>query len=242
MPETTVIQGARGARKMARALEWLVNSTGARVLVIDNITCFRRSSHGTIGEVLLMRELNRLKRKHRLSILVVANNEMPRFSDEISVRDLGASAILANFADSVFAIGLSGQQGPYRYFKHLRSRGADVTYDADQTAAFRLNKINGNFLGFTFEDFFEESSHGESLGDGINQANLKKAFELHDEGRTIREIADELFISKSKVHRLLKMDRPPAPKPPEPVTVMPANNVHKGNAEIGRMGPAAYRR
>ncbi len=232
MPEATVIQGARGARKMARALEWLVSSTGARVLVIDNITCFRRSSHGTIGEVLLMRELNRLKRKHRLSILVVANNEMPRFSDEISVRDLGASAILANFADSVFAIGLSGGQGPYRYFKHLRSRGADVTFDADQTISFRLNKINGNFLGFTFEDFFEESCNIDGLGDGMDKANLKRAFELHDEGRTIRNIADELFISKSKVHRLLKMERPPAPKPPEPAPAMPANNVHKAKAEM----------
>jgi AAA domain/IclR helix-turn-helix domain len=227
--QTPVVRGIKSAAQIGSELEALVLKTGAKVLIIDNISAFRASSGSSTGDLLLIRELIGLKRRLGLSILAVHNHEVRPHNRGLSVRDLGPAAILANFVDSVFAMGKSGDQGPYRYIKHLRSRSIEVTYNADNTVTFVRTYIDGNFPGFEFEQFDHESRQQE-YGDGIHRKNLVEAFECRDEGMTIREIADHMELSKSKVHRLLQMERPrsagpkdekpadptPAPKKPEP--------------------------
>ncbi len=214
MPADSAIRDAEDCRKFGQGIEWLVEKTGAKVLIVDSLTALRHSSSGTVGEIMLLRELNRLKRELGLSILVIVNDEVRKTGGTLTVRDLGPSMILANFVDSVFAIGKSGNAGPFRYLKHLRARGTEITFDGDHTPTFRLCKLDGNFLGFEFIDFFDEHTQLNEFGDGITHQNLREVFELRDEDYTIRAIADELEISKSKVHRLLQMERPPEPMPP----------------------------
>ncbi|HQX55614.1 MAG TPA: AAA family ATPase [Pyrinomonadaceae bacterium] len=216
MTADTTIRTADDCDKFGQGIEWLVEKTGAKVLIIDNITAFRYSSGGTIGELMLLRELNRLKRDLGLSILVIVNNEIGNAGRALNVSDLGPSRILANFVDSVFAIGNSGNDGPFRYLKHLRARGTEVTFGGDHTPTFRLCKLDGNFLGFEFIDFFDEYTQLNGFGNGISKQNLREVFALRDENYTIRAIAEDLEISKSKVHRLLQMKRPAEPKPPPP--------------------------
>ncbi|MEP6947163.1 MAG: AAA family ATPase [Acidobacteriota bacterium] len=229
MPDGGCVRGADDAKELGESLAWLVNETGARVLIIDSITSFRCSSGGTAGELAIVRELNRLKREFGLSILVVLNREVRPSDAGISVRDLGASSVLANFVDSVFAMGKAGSSGPYRYLKHLRSRGVEITYDGDHTPTFRIARDDGPFKFFEFLSFADEKRQFISFGSGLNYENLVHAFILHDDGVTIRQIADDLGLSKSKVHRLLQLERPPMPlkddserpEDPEPPEVEP---------------------
>lgn len=216
MPADTTMRTADDCRKFGQGIEWLVEKTGAKVLIVDSITAFRHSGGGTTSEIMLLRELNRLKRELGLSILVIVNNEIRKTGGTLTIRDLGPSMILANFVDSVFAIGKSGNAGPFRYLKHLRARGIEMSYEGDHTPTFCICKLDGNFLGFEFVKFFDENTQLTGFGDGVNHQNLKAVFELRDENYTIRAIADELDISKSKVHRLLQMERLPEPKPPPP--------------------------
>lgn len=215
MPEGVFVNGPESARELGESLEWLVKTTGSRVMIIDSITSFRGSGGGTTGELMILRELNRLKRKYGLSILVVLNREVRPGKNGLTVRDLGPSAILANFVDSVFALGHSGSRGPYRYIKQLRSCGGELTYDADHTPTFRMARDDRPFKFFEFLNYADEKRQLTACGDGIDYQNLVYAFLLRDDGVSIRDIADDLGLSKSKVHRLLQMERPPMP-PDEP--------------------------
>lgn len=73
----------------------------------------------------------------------------PKRDETDYVNDLAGSKILANFADSIFAIGKSARDSGHRYLKEIKGRSAEKVYDTDNVAVFDLHKFESNcFLGF----------------------------------------------------------------------------------------------
>lgn len=184
-------------------IEQAAVQTGAKVLVIDNLTylCIA-SEKGDVAGVLMFR-LMALKKKHGLSILVLAHTSKRCLSNPITQNDLAGSKKLYNFFDSVFAIGKSAKDNSVRYIKQLKVRYGNYTYDADNVIVSAIEKI-GTFLQFVNIGYAAEKEHlKEQTDKDISQlvANIK---ELSAQGKSIREIASELGISKSKVGRILK--------------------------------------
>ncbi|MBP6003283.1 MAG: AAA family ATPase [Pyrinomonadaceae bacterium] len=220
MPSDVSAKGYDGYMAFARGIEWLVTEHEAKVLIIDNITRLRRSTHSTSCEVVLMKELNRLKNTHGLSILVLVNSERRNVMRELTLSDLGPSAILARSADAVFAVGQSEQEGPFRYVKQLRTSSTEIIYSKAHLPTFRLGKIGGNFLGMEFNYYSHEPQeiYAECFAD--HRDDLLEARKLAEEGRSLREIAETLDISKSRVHRMLQILSQPQPElDPPPVQV-----------------------
>ena len=111
--------GLLTGQSFAANIEVLVKRTGAKVLVIDSIALLNRASNSGRDEVPFMRELNRLKRKYGLSILVLATSSRRDPSQPLRSGDLRAARIICNYADSVFAIGRSRREASHRYIKHF---------------------------------------------------------------------------------------------------------------------------
>ena len=180
--------------------------TGARILIVDNITWLTRSTQGQVDALRLMKFLKQLKYEAGLSILVLAHTPKRHLARTLTVNDLQGSKMIANFADNIFAMGVSAVERNLRYLKHIKPRSTELKYDASNVIVYRLEKKQ-NFLGFTFTDYGTERSHlAGHLGPNYNEKTALKplARELALQGKTQREIAAELNISLATVNRYLK--------------------------------------
>ncbi|MEQ1764625.1 MAG: AAA family ATPase [Pyrinomonadaceae bacterium] len=191
-------------------LQPLITETGASVLIIDNITHLKRTAESYRETVPIMKELQRLKRRFGLSILVIAHTRKRDAKRKLSINDLQGAGSLASGADNVFAIGQSRRNSGERYIKHLKPRNAEAMYDGSHVPVFRLNKIGGNFLGFAFNEFASEAVLLAEPKEGKDWPMIERIKQMHDEKKSIRAIADELDLTKTSVHRYLQMWHPQA--------------------------------
>ncbi len=222
-PETLSLHDGKPFEEAIRAMIGpLIEQSGAKVLIIDNITYLKRTAEGNRETVPLMKELHRLKRKYGISILLVAHTPKRDPRRPLNVNDLQGSKAIANYADNIFAIGQSTHEPADRYIKHIKLRSGEMIYDDSNAPWFRLRKIGGNFLGFRFCGFAAEADLLREPANSPNRALIDKVKALHDSGMNIRAVADELGLSKSTAHRLLHQWRPaPASNSPKDPTKDP---------------------
>lgn len=178
--------------------------TGAKVLIIDNLTYLCIASEKGDAAGMLMFRLMALKKKYGLSILVLAHTPKRCLSNPITQNDLAGSKKLYNFFDSVFAIGKSAKDNSVRYIKQLKVRYGNYTYDADNVIVSAIEKT-GPFLQFVNIGYATEKEHLKEPSDKDLSQETENIKQLAGQGKSIREIAKELNISKSKVGRILKM-------------------------------------
>ena len=178
--------------------------TEARVLIIDNLTylCIAAEKGDAAGT--LMFRLTGLKKKHGLSILVLAHTPKRPLSSPITQNDLAGSKKLYNFFDSVFAIGKSAKDNSLRYIKQLKVRYGDYTYDGDNVIVTAIEK-NGSFLRFSQIGFADEKEHLREQTENDKSALIEKVKELSGQGLTQRLISKELAISLGAVNKYLKL-------------------------------------
>lgn len=164
-------------KQLFSEIESVIIRSGAKVLIVDNLTYLRTQSTETSKEALpLMRILNQLKKQFGLSILALAHTpKRPDQTAPLTLNDLAGSKNLSNFADAVFCIGRSCQSGDLRYLKQLKARSCPIRYDGDNVAVFTIGKPF-NYLAFEFVRLEHE------------QAHLKDKTKMSDE--VIGQIAD----------------------------------------------------
>ena len=184
-------------------IENVAVQTGAKVLIIDNLTwlCSAAEKGDVAGQ--LMMNLMKLKKKHGWSLLILAHTPKRPMTSPITQNDLAGSKKLYNFFDSVFSIGFSAKDAALRYIKQLKVRYGAYSYDADNVIVASIEKI-GSFLQFVAQGHSTEREHLKELSDKDLSEQIAEVKKLHDEGKSFREIAAKIGISKSKVDRLLK--------------------------------------
>ena len=111
-----------------------------------------------------MIQLNNLKKKYGLSLLVLAHTPKRSLDCPITSNDLAGSKRLYNFFDSVFAIGKSAQDGSLRYVKQLKVRYGTYSYDGDNVIIYEIEKVDC-FLQFVHRGYSTEKEHLKQLGD-----------------------------------------------------------------------------
>ena len=168
-------------------IEQAAIQTGARVLIIDNLTYLCMA----------------LKKKHGLSMLILAHTPKRCLSNPITQNDLAGSKKLYNFFDSVFAIGKSAKDNSVRYIKQLKVRYGNYTYDSDNVIVSAIEKI-GAFLQFVNIGYATEKEHLKEPSDKDSMEEIATIKQMVSEGKSYRFIASELGISLGKVQRALK--------------------------------------
>ena len=185
------------------SLERSINETGAKVLIIDNLTYLKNETEKAKDALPLMKHLKALKNKYGLSILALAHTPKRDLSKPITRNDLQGSKMLINFCDSSFSIGESHSDKNLRYLKQIKQRNTEQIYDTENVCVCQIDKPL-NFLLFEFVSFGSEfdhlKQHTERDRDNLNE----KVSELKQKGRSYREIGSELGISHMKVKRILE--------------------------------------
>ena len=184
-------------------IETMRDKTGAKVLIIDNLTWLCTQSEKASDASVLMRRLLNLKFKYGLSMLCVAHTPKRNMCAPITQNDLAGSKRLINFFDSSFAIGVSAKDEALRYLKQIKCRYGSFTYDSGSVIVCHIEKIN-SFTSFVIDGYSNESEHLKQPSDKDTEELAAKVKELVSSGRSYRDVAQTLGISHSKVQRIIK--------------------------------------
>lgn len=194
--------------EVVAAIESLVCHTSADVLIIDNITwiCNRAESGDAAGE--LMQLLIALKRKYQLSILCLAHTPKRAITSPLTQNSLAGSKRIANFMDSIFAIGMDRTNLPQgRYIKQIKVRSAEMEYGEDNVIRCELTKTADEPLKFHITGYDSEARLLSGNDENSRFLQKQQVIELSGRGMSIREIAAELGIDRNKVARLINQGR-----------------------------------
>lgn len=187
-----------------QSIEEAIIQTGAKVLIIDNLTFLRSTEPESAKEASpLMKHLKALKKKYELSLLILAHTPKRDQSRPITQNDLQGSARLMQFCDSSFAIGASARDSALKYLKQTKVRNTAYVYDADNVAVCQIHKP-GNFLQLELLGFAHEGEHLKAVNEKDTEARKEKARDLKAQGMNNVQIAKELGISEGAVRKYFK--------------------------------------
>lgn len=201
-PDAVIPENQTFEDYLNHSLERSITETGAKVLIIDNLTYLKNETEKAKDALPLMKHLKALKNKYRLSILALAHTPKRDLSKPITRNDLQGSKMLINFCDSSFSIGESHSDKNLRYLKQIKQRNTEQIYDAENICICQIDKPF-NFLQFEFVNFGTEREHLKQHTEKDKENLNEKVNELKQQGRSLREIGAELGISHQKVKRIL---------------------------------------
>ena len=182
------------------SLQKKIEETGARILIIDNITYLKNETEKAKNALPLVKHLKLLKSKYNLSILVLAHTPKRDLSKPITQNDQAGSKNLMNFCDSCFAIGESGIDKNLRYLKQIKQRNTEQIYGAENICLCQIVKPT-NFVQFEFINFGLEIDHLKQKTHKDAETLDKNIIALREQGLSYRLIASELGISHMKALR-----------------------------------------
>ncbi|MDB5003966.1 MAG: hypothetical protein JWQ34_2191 [Mucilaginibacter sp.] len=188
---------------ISNALENTIITSKARIVIIDNITCLRTGTQAAATAVSLMQNLQTLKNKYGLSVLVLAHTPKRNPAKPVTRNDLQGSKMLLNFADSAFAIGESQAQTDLRYLKQIKQRSGTQVYGANNVYLCQVLKPYNN-LHFEFIGPATEADHLLHFTEQQRKSTEDRIIQLHQQGRTTRQIAAETGRPYTTVFRLVK--------------------------------------
>ena len=198
--------------KILKHIEDAMLTLGCKVAIIDNLTYLCNSSDKGVDAGLFMMKLMNLKKRYGWSLLIIAHTPKRSLTSPIIQNDLAGSKKLYNFFDSVFAIGKSAKDNRLRYVKQLKVRAGEYRYDSDNVIVYEIEKTDG-YVHFAFKEFASEYSHLKEQSEQENNTMESNVKELLEQGRSYREIAAALGISKSLVGKIVSKSKTPSTAP-----------------------------
>jgi RecA-family ATPase len=202
-PDATIPENQSFEDYLNYSLERSIIETGAKVLIIDNLTFLKNETEKAKDALPLMKNLKALKNKYELSILTLAHTPKRDLSKPITRNDLSGSKMLINFCDSSFSIGESNTDKNLRYLKQIKQRNTEQIYDAENVCVCQIDKPS-NFLLFEFVNYGKEWEHLKQHTEKDKDSQTERVIELKKQGRSFREIGTDLNISHMTAKRILK--------------------------------------
>ena len=193
------------------SLERSIIETGAKVLIIDNLTYLKTETEKAKDALPLMKHLKALKSKYNLSILALAHTPKRDLSKPITRNDLQGSKMLMSFTDCSFTIGESQKDKNIRYLKQIKVRQSEFIYDTENVAVCQIEKPY-NFLQFDLIGFSTEREHLREISEKDKGQKISEVLELKKQGITNIEIARRLGVSEGAIRKWIKKANEIEPK------------------------------
>lgn len=144
--------------ELLTAVEKSAAETGAKVLIIDNLTFFSDELEKARNALPFIKALKAIKERYELSILILGHCPKRDSSRPVTGNDLAGSRNLLNFVDSAFAIGFSAAAPNRRYLKQIKVRACGIDYGANNVVVADIGK-RGGMTQFEFVEFETEREH-----------------------------------------------------------------------------------
>ena len=189
--------------EIIKNIEEAALTTGSRIIIIDNLTYLCNNSEKGDVAGLFMISLMNLKKKYGWSLLIIAHTPKRSLTSPITQNDLAGSKKLYNFFDSVFAIGKSARDESLRYVKQVKVRAGAYRYDSDNVILYEIVHDREN-VHFEFKGFANEKEHLKESDDKEKSTLSENVLDLIHQGKSYREVAQALGISKSLVGNIVK--------------------------------------
>lgn len=181
-----------------------LNSTGAKVVIIDNMTKLAAGDTDTAKATIpVMEALTRLKFDYGITFLVLEHNKKVDSSRPISLNDLQGSKMKSNFADAVFSIGRSASDKYLRYIKQLKVRSAECVFDTENVMMCELVQDEG-FLQLRHIGYGSEYSYLKQPDETERSDRKATATEMRAQGLSNVEIAKKLGVTEGAVRKWFK--------------------------------------
>lgn len=148
--------------RMIECIRDLLIETGAKVMILDNISYLSTQTAEAEYAGEIMRELTKLKKLLGVSILVIAHTPKIEEHKPLSKVNMAGSKLLSNFADGIMAIGRT--RAGDRYLKLLKTRMVGEPTEKTLLPYFKI--VNSPFL--MFEKIGEETERKLLMGKPAN--------------------------------------------------------------------------
>jgi len=202
-PDAEIPNGQNFEDFLNYSLEKAITETGAKILIIDNLTYLKNETEKAKDALPLMKHLKALKAKYSLSILALAHTPKRDLTKPISRNDLSGSKMLINFADSSFTVGESQKDKSIRYLKQIKVRQSEFVYDSENVCVFQISKPN-NFLGFDLIGYGTEKEHLRESSESDKEARISEALRLKAQGYSNIAIAHQLGVTEGAIRKWMK--------------------------------------
>lgn len=173
-------------------------------LILDNISVFHPDNEKASDATKLLNQLNNIKRRYGLPILVIGHTPKISSGLPIEITQLQGSAQMGNLIDSAFAIGKTSDKNK-RYLKQVKVRETEYRYDSENVLLIEFTQED-NWVHF---DAIEQTREYELLSfTADTSAPLehrdKEIFRLYTEGADREDIMRIHNISKSRFYEIIK--------------------------------------
>ena len=185
-------------------IERIIKESDAKMAIIDNLSYICMQSESGVEAGRVMKRLIELKNCYGLTLLVVAHTPKRPINEPLTQNSLAGSKRLANFADSMIAIGMSCNNDKVRYIKQVKSRSADIVYSADNVILGHIEKVNG--VTRFVRDGEGEERYQLTMSKALTSSPvmLSKVGELLSVGKSLSQIAEVLDVSKTTAGRIAR--------------------------------------
>jgi len=204
-PDLSIPKGMSSQDFLLSEIEKRIIKHRLEVVVIDNLTALNSNVTESKDASELMQKLQSLKKRHKISMLVIGHTPKRDINRPLTKNDMQGSMNLINFCDSAFCIGESLKESNVRYIKQIKVRDAEFRFDCENVATFRIVK-NGCYLCFEHTGFDSEKEHlRERNSTEISEleANIL-ALRQNEPNLSNAEIARRLNTNRMRVGRVLK--------------------------------------
>lgn len=132
-----------------------IESTGANIIVIDNISAIAlKSTQDQDTALQLMKEIKMLNIEKGITFIILAHTPKIPSNIPLSINHIAGSKHLTNFADSVSIIGKSSQKIERRYLKQLKSRNDELI-----ERVLVMDIVFEKYLHFIYVNYDDEKNH-----------------------------------------------------------------------------------
>jgi RecA-family ATPase len=175
------------------AIELEVIKSGARVLIIDNVSAISQDNEKSGNAAKLMNKVKDLQRRNKLTVLLMAHTPKIVQGEAIIANNLAGSSNLYNLADSVMAINMTTMADDIRYIKQLKSRYNEIQFHQDNVVAIQFSCRPDGLKGFSFLNYEAEVELIKHVDKATKEDEDREIINLIEYfGHTASQIAEEL--------------------------------------------------
>ena len=88
----------------------------------------------------------------------------------------------------------------------MKVRASEYIYDSNNVIIYEITNDNG-YVHFLHKGYGKESEHLKEKSDDDDLQNHSTIMFYHKEGKSVREIADLVNMSKTTVHRIISQEK-----------------------------------
>jgi RecA-family ATPase len=175
------------------AIELEIIKTGAKVLIIDNMSAISQDNEKSGNAAKLMNKVKDLQRRNKLTVLLMAHTPKIVQGEAIIANNLAGSSNLYNLADSVMAINMTTMADDIRYIKQLKSRYNEIQFHQDNVVAIQFSTRPDGLKGFSFLNYEAEDELIKHVDKATKEDEDREIINLIVHfGFTAAKIAEEL--------------------------------------------------